>query len=248
MQKIHLWVIVAVLLAVPLPGGGVSKAEVQSTVNEILKKTENHYSKIRAFSADFHQSVSSAATGAIISEASGRLYYEKPRQMRWEYEKPEAQVFVANHQMAWLYVPSERQLSLMDPKRIFSHPLAQTYFDGVSELRKYYDVTLDLKQSSNDTSVLKLVPKREDPEIKLLFLSIQLAGYRLSSIEIHNALGNVNRITLESQRPISNPDPRLFRLEIPAGTEVLDVDGQVLTQPQIEALMRNQPSESKSEK
>jgi outer membrane lipoprotein carrier protein len=216
-------------------------AESPLVAAEILKKTGAIYQQTLAFSANFHQSVSSTAASNLTTEASGKLYYEKPRQMRWEYEKPEPQVFVANHQVAWLYVPSEKQISLSDSKKIFSHPLAQTFFEGVAELRKHYQVTLDHSRSGTDLAVLKLLPKNEDPEIKTLYLSIDLQSYRISSIEVHNALGNINRISLDTQRTVASLDPKLFQLEIPPSVDVVDAEGRPLTAAEIEKLKHNLP-------
>jgi outer membrane lipoprotein carrier protein len=214
----------------------LSHAESPPAVNEILKKTGATYLQTRAFSANFHQSVTSAASGNMATEAAGKLYYEKPRQMRWEYERPESQVFVANQQLAWLYVPADKQISLTDPKRIFSHPLAQTFFEGVVELKKHYEVTLDHGQSTRESAVLKLMPRREDPEIKILYLSIDLQTYRISSIEVHNALGNINRISLDSQRAVASLDPKLFELEVPPSVETVDAEGRPLTSSDIQKL------------
>jgi outer membrane lipoprotein carrier protein len=225
---------------------GHAAGDPNLTVNDILKKTESHYLRMQGMVATFRQSVTSSATGGMISEASGKLYYEKPKQMRWEYEKPEPQIFVANRQLAWLHVPSEKQVSLLDAGRIFSHPLAQTFFEGTSELKKYYEVALDAKQSTKEIAVLKLVPRQEDPEIKLLFIAIELSRYRLSSIEIQNVLGNLNRIVLESQNAVADLDPQLFQLDLPPSTGVVDQDGRSLNPGEIEIL--KQRLTSKTEK
>jgi outer membrane lipoprotein carrier protein len=232
--------ICSLLVLTPLIG----RAESPLAVGEILKKTGSTYQQTRALTANFRQSVTSAVASNMASEASGRLYYEKPRQMRWEYEKPEPQVFVANQQLAWLYVPSEKQIALTDPKKIFSHPLAQTFFEGVGELKKHYDVTLDHGQSTKDSAVLKLMPRKEDPEIKILYLTIDLQAYRISIIEIHNALGNINRITLDSQRTLSNLDPKLFELDIPISVDIVDAEGRPLSPADIEKLKVRQPTKS----
>jgi len=216
-------------------------AESPLVAAEILKKTGATYQQTLAFSANFHQSVTSAAASNVTTEASGKLYYEKPRQMRWEYEKPEPQIFVANHQIAWLYVPSEKQISLSDSKKIFSHPLAQTFFEGVAELRKNYQVTLDHNRSGRDLAVLKLLPKNEDPEIKTLYLSIDLQSHRISIIEVHNALGNINRISLDSQRTVASLDPKLFQLDIPPSVDIVDAEGRPLTPVEIEKLKHHLP-------
>jgi outer membrane lipoprotein carrier protein len=206
-------------------------------LGEILKKTEANYKQMHAFTAFFSQVTTSSAAGTITpSEAKGRLYYAKPRLMRWEYDKPEAQVFVANDQYAWLYVPSEKQISMFDAGKLFASPLAQTFFDGALSLKNHFEVSLDSVRSSKVAAVLKLIPKQEDPSIKTLFLWIDLQTYRILKIESVDLLGNTNRIALESLSVLPQLEPKLFQFEAPQATSVFDADGRQLTPAEVEDL------------
>ena len=206
-------------------------------LGEILSKTEANYQSIQAFTAVFHQQTTSAAAGALSEgEASGRLYYSRPRQMRWEYDKPEEQVFAANNQIAWLYVRAENQITMFEADKLFASPLARTFFDGAVGLKNYFDVTIEPSRSTSNTAVLKLVPKQEDPSVKFLYLWIDLGSYRITRIESHDILGNTNGITLESFTPHSTLDPGLFQLEVPSSAKVFDSEGRELSPAQIEVL------------
>lgn len=220
-------------LAAPPPS---AYGESPQALGDILKKTESTYQEIHAFTAYFRQWTTSAVANAMTTEASGKLYYQKPRQMRWEYEKPEAQVFVVNHQLAWLHVPSERQIALYDSKHFFSSPLAQTFFDGMVELKKNFEVNLDSRQTTKTAAVLKLIPRTEDPSIKTLYLWIELPSHRIATIESHDALGNINRIVLDSLQPATHLESKLFDLSIPPSTMVTDTEGRELAAPEIESL------------
>lgn len=206
------------------------------SVNEILRKTEAQYQKIQAFTADFRQVTSSAAANSMVTESYGKLYYQKPRQMHWAYEAPEKQVFIANQQLAWLYVPAEKQIALYDAKTFFASPLAQTFFDGIVQLRNHFDVSLDSEHSSEEFGVLKLIPKKEDPNIKALSLTVDLRTYRISSIESLDALGNTNRITLEGQTVLPHVDSALFQLTIPPSTTVVDPEGREIPLAEVDQL------------
>jgi outer membrane lipoprotein carrier protein len=206
-------------------------------LGEILSKTEANYQHIQAFTAVFHQKTTSAAAGTLgAGEASGRLYYARPRQMRWDYDKPEQQVFAANNQFAWLYVRAENQVNLFDADKLFASPLARTFFDGAMGLKNYFEVSLESSRSTSNSAVLKLVPKQEDPSVKILYLWIDLGSYRISRIESHDILGNSNAITIASFSPHSSLDPGLFQLEVPASAKVFDSEGRELSPAQIEQL------------
>jgi len=236
-KQIPFWILTAFLTCMfALPHERAACADSVLSMREILKRTESHYQELKAFTADFLQLTTSAATNTITTEASGILYYQKPRQMRWEYKSPEPQIFVANDGLAWLYVPSERQISLFDSNTFFSSPLAQTFFDGVSGLQKHFEVSLDPAQSSLATAVLKLIPKKEDPNIKRLRLWIDLKSYQIDRVETQDALANTNLIVLKSQKPTSDLKSDLFQLNIPPSTLVVGTDGQELSQSEIKKL------------
>jgi outer membrane lipoprotein carrier protein len=210
-------------------------ADTSLSLQEILAKVESHYKNLQAYTAYFKQVTSSAAT-SITTEATGKLYYQKPKQMRWEYETPEVQTFAVNNQLAWLYVPQEKQISLFDANVFFSSPLSRTFFEGVFELKKQFHVVLDHNQSNQANAVLVLTPKEEDPNIQSLRLQIDLKNYQILSLETKDALGNTNRIALESQKEKTSVEPRLFQLDVPPSTVVVDAGGRELTPAEIQKL------------
>lgn len=208
------------------------------TLGDILHGTESYYQHLSAFTAYFSQWTTSATASSMTTEASGKFYYQKPRQMRWQYQTPEPQVFIANRDIAWLYVPSEKQVSILDAKTFFSSPLAQTFFNGVDELQAHFNVSLDTNRSNSDTAVLRLVPKHEDPNIKLLLLWINLQNFQITQVETQDALANTNLIALREQQAVSHLDSNLFQLNIPQGTVVVDSQGRQLTPQQIRTLKK----------
>ncbi len=226
-----------VLLLVLCSAGGVSAAGSSPMLGEILARTEANYQNIHAFTAIFRQKTTSAATGTLSAgEARGRLYYAKPRLMRWEYDMPEAQTFVANNQFAWLYAPADNQVTMFDADKLFSAPMARTFFDGALGLKNHFDVTLDPVQSTQNTAVLQLVPKKEDPNVKLAYLWIDLKSYRICRIETHDVLGNSNEISLDSFTPHLGLDPELFRLDVAPSAKIIGVDGRELSPAEIDQL------------
>lgn len=236
-RKVFRYAILVSLLTVfllPFSARAAYAAGGGALLGDILKKTEARYQQIQAFTATFRQATTSSAAGTLTpGEASGRLYYSKPRQMRWEYEKPEPQVFTANNHYAWLYAPSENQVALFDANKLFASPLAQTFFNGAIGLKNHFEITLDSAQSTRSSAVLKLIPKQEDPNIKILFLWIDLQNYRITRIDSQDILGNTNKIILESLSQVPSLDQKLFHLEVPEAAAVVDTEGRVLSAAEV---------------
>jgi outer membrane lipoprotein carrier protein len=227
-----LWIfIVSVALS---PG----QVQADRVLEEILQKTEARYQQLKAYTADFGQWSTSSATNTMTTEASGKLYYQKPRKMCWKYKTPEVQTFVVNQQYAWLHVPEEKQISLVDAKEFFSSPLAQTFFDGIFELRNHFKVSLDLDNSTKTAAILELIPKKEDPQVKSLRLWIDLRSYNIFNVETQDALGNTNRLMIKKQKEVDRLNPKLFELKIPSETVVLDASGRELSPSEIRKIKR----------
>ena len=217
--------------------GPASAAGPVRSIGEILSKTEANYRSIHAFTATFSQKTVSAAASTLGAQtAGGKLYYAKPHQMRWEYEKPEKQDFVANNKIAWLYTRDENRVSLFDAQKLFASPLASAFFGGALKLRDHFNVVLDSILSTPDMAVLELTPLRQDPSIKRAYLWIDLRTYRISRVQTQDLLGNTNEITINSFAPRPSLDPGLFRLQVPYSTKVLDSNGRMLSDAQIKQL------------
>jgi len=142
-----------------------------------------------------------------------------------------------NNKLAWLYVPAENQITLFDAQTFFSSPLSQTFFEGVFELQRQFHVALDHSQSSTTSAALALTPKVEDPNIQSMRLYIDLTSYRILTIETKDALGNSNRITLESQKEQVKLEQKLFQLVVPQSTAVIDQEGRQLNGAEIDKLI-----------
>lgn len=221
-----------------LLAGGLSRADATLPMGEILKRTASYYQGLQAFTSEFLQVTTSAATNTVTTEAKGFLYYQKPRQMRWEYVAPEKQVFIANQKLAWLYEPAERQISLFDPAKFFDSPLARTFFDGVAGLRNNFEVSLDNTRSNQSVAVLKLTPKKEDPNITQLRLWIDAETFEITQVETQDALANTNRIILRSQKPTTDLSANLFQFDVPAAASVVDAEGRRLSETEIRKLQQ----------
>jgi outer membrane lipoprotein carrier protein len=66
---------------------------------------ESRYRQARTLKAIFFQSYRDGK-GAVSAE-SGTVYFSRPGRMRWEYESPEAELFLVDGANVWFYVPSD---------------------------------------------------------------------------------------------------------------------------------------------
>jgi len=49
--------------------------------------------------------------GHLLREEAGKAYFLRPGKMRWEYEKPEKNLFLVDGKYVWFYAPADRTVT-----------------------------------------------------------------------------------------------------------------------------------------
>lgn len=94
---------ILVLLGIVLCGQGVSRALAQDSQLPILRALASKYRKANTLQATFLERY--FENGSLLRVESGVAYFRKPGKMRWEYEKPEKNLFLVDGKNAWFYTP-----------------------------------------------------------------------------------------------------------------------------------------------
>jgi outer membrane lipoprotein carrier protein len=74
-----------------------------------LRLFESRYQSSRTLSVIFLERF--MENGQTMREEAGTAYFLRPGKMRWEYEKPEKNVFLVDGKYAWFYAPADRTVT-----------------------------------------------------------------------------------------------------------------------------------------
>lgn len=74
-----------------------------------VRKFEAAYKHARTLQVQFLQQYTES--GRITRSESGTAFFSRPGKMRWQYAKPEENLFVVDGKFAWFYVPADRTVS-----------------------------------------------------------------------------------------------------------------------------------------
>jgi outer membrane lipoprotein carrier protein len=99
------WLVSAVLLA--------SLASAKQ-VKELVARLETTYRSARTLQATFLERYTENAK-EVRSEA-GTAYFRRPGKMRWEYERPDKDLFLVDGKTAWFYVPADHTVTRVPAK------------------------------------------------------------------------------------------------------------------------------------
>jgi outer membrane lipoprotein carrier protein len=58
-----------------------------------------------------------AENGTVLRAEAGTAYFRRPGKMRWEYERPEKDLFLVDGKTAWFYVPADHTVTRVPAKQ-----------------------------------------------------------------------------------------------------------------------------------
>jgi outer membrane lipoprotein-sorting protein len=108
----------AVILVLFLPGWVSPKAEILCGAeprDAVLVQFEARYRGARSLSATFLQEYSE--NGKVTRKEAGKSYFLHPGKMRWEYEAPEKNTFLADGKYVWFITPADHTATRMPAKK-----------------------------------------------------------------------------------------------------------------------------------
>ncbi len=189
--------------------------------DEIAKKVDQRYNRMRTLTASFTESY----RGAGVSRTeSGTLWLKRPGKMRWEYKEPQPKLFISDGKTAYFYVPGERQAREAPVKKLDDLRSPLRYLLGNTKLQKEFtglSVAPDVPAADGDM-VLRGIPKTMVDRIASVLLEVTAQG-EIRRIVVNEVDGSTTEFRFDDQREnIPVPDEQ-FHFKPPAGVELVQV-------------------------
>jgi outer membrane lipoprotein carrier protein len=82
---------------------------------ELAARMEARYRSAKTLQATFLERY--AENGSVLRSEAGTAYFRRPGRMRWEYERPEKDLFLVDGKTAWFYVPADHTVTRVPAKQ-----------------------------------------------------------------------------------------------------------------------------------
>jgi outer membrane lipoprotein carrier protein len=82
---------------------------------ELASRMEGRYRGAKTLQATFLERY--AENGSVLRTEAGTAYFRRPGKMRWEYERPEKDLFLVDGRTAWFYVPADHTVTRVPAKQ-----------------------------------------------------------------------------------------------------------------------------------
>src|SRR5712664_4244502 len=103
-------------LALAAPFAGIAPAyDVKPNVKPLVELFAARYRAARTLRATFLERYTE--NGRVVRVEAGIAYFRRPGKMRWEYERPEEDLFLVDGKTAWFYVPADHTVTRVPAKQ-----------------------------------------------------------------------------------------------------------------------------------
>jgi outer membrane lipoprotein carrier protein len=191
-----------------------------STPEALAARIQQRYDTIRDFEANFVQSYEGGLLRTKTTE-SGTVAIKRPGRMRWVYTKPQRKEFVSNGQRIYSYIPADKQVIVAAiPSGEQTTPAL--FLTGRGHLVRDFTATFTTLPGAAPGSLgLKLVPKRDDPEVESLLLAVDPTTLQIRHLVATDRQGGRSTFTFSNLKENRNLSDKLFEFQIPRGVDVI---------------------------
>jgi outer membrane lipoprotein carrier protein len=185
---------------------------------EVISGLQKRYASVETVRGSFQQTV--RAPG-ILQEETGEFWLKKPGLMRWEYRSPEEQLFVADGSESFLYVPRDRQVTIQAFSAADLHNTPLRFLLGSGDINRSFFVSweTEFKPRAEGTLLLRLVPRRQEPDFAFLVLELDKRSFDLRRIAIREPGGSTSEFLLTNVTTNVKMNKKLFQFKTPKGVE-----------------------------
>lgn len=183
---------------------------------ETALKVQERYDKLRALKADYTQILTNAATQEE-EEHTGRIYFKKPMQVRWEAKSPQPELLVMDEGKVWNYFPEEGAVYEYQVEEVLDSRAMINFISGQAKLAE--DFHIQDKGVEDGLDKLKLEPKNPEPDLVLAYIWADQDGL-LQRILLKDFFGNTNELRFSSLETDPELDPDKFTFQKPEDAEL----------------------------
>jgi outer membrane lipoprotein carrier protein len=192
------------------------------TPEEVMSRVQGQYEKSEAFQARFRQE-SNLKAASQSDSAAGWMYFQKPSRMRWQYETPPQQKkeVISDGRLVWMYMPQDALVMVYKLDQVLRSDLVMRFFSGIGQFQKDFSISWNRPPEGSGSFVINLFPKKEQPELKRLTLTVNPSTYLLENLEFANALGEETRFTFSQTKLNVSLGRDFFTFTPPPGVQVV---------------------------
>ncbi|MBI5887226.1 MAG: outer membrane lipoprotein chaperone LolA [Deltaproteobacteria bacterium] len=207
----------------------LSMAALAADVDGIVAGLQAKYETVNSLGADFTQEVFSKSAKKPFT-STGKVFFKKPGKMRWQYagenkgaEPPEGaqplqDELISDGKTVWFFQSDLNQV--MERKADSSMSgISTDFLSGIGSLKK--DFNVKLASSTTDAHRLELTPKQPQPNVKRIFITLDMKTGIIVKTSVEDPLGTVTEVSFRNVKLNVSVKDSFFEFGAPKGVSVI---------------------------
>jgi len=209
-------------------------------VRAIVDRLEARYRGATRLEAAFLERYTE--NGRLTRLEAGKVYFERPGKMRWDYESPEKNIFLVDGKNAWFYVPADHTVTRVPVKKSTDWRMPLALLVGAMKVSRICnrigyeehqapeystDVMLycEPRGASNSTEGGESGRKAGSPEGRdMVYLEVQESSGDLVRILVSDPGGVGIEFRFANWQLNPQLDDSFFRFQVPPGVAIVNGD------------------------
>ena len=193
-------------------------------VGDIAQKLQSSYEKTKDLKADFVQEATIKSIKKTQRE-EGIVFFKNPKNMLWEYTKPQGKKLIINSQKAWLYLSQEKVVYTQKSESIFQSKFLINFFSGSGKLKNDFVIKYaEPKALDKDGNyLLVLIPREKTSACNLVKLTIDKNNFYILQISFDDVMGNSTTLKFFNISVNTGLSQKMFQFKPPAGVQIFEM-------------------------
>lgn len=192
-------------------------------VAQIVEGIQRFYAEAADLKADFEQIYTYKVYGRT-QRSSGKVFFKKKNKMRWDYQSPEAKLFVSDGATLWVYEPEHAQ-AFKQNLSSSQLPVALSFMSGEGQLAEEFTAKRLDDPPGGGSYLVALTPKRNAGDYQALHLEVDKRSFAVLASTVLDPVGNTNRVLFKNLATNSGLPDAGFQFKLPAGVHVVKEPG-----------------------
>ena len=201
----------AALGASALLAASAAHADALQTLNTYLQTTKTG-------AASFTQTVANTTkAGAAGKQSSGQFAFKRPKQFRFDYQKPFVQTIVADGKTLWMYDADLNQVTQSKQSQMLDATPAALVAsaNNIAALQAHFK--LENSPAKDKLEWVKATPRSADAQLQSVHIGFE--GKQLRRLDILDSFGQRSLIEFGNFTPL--PAKTSFQYKPPAGADII---------------------------
>ena len=193
-------------------------------VGDIAQKLQSSYEKTKDLKADFIQEATIKSTKKTERE-EGKVFFKNPKNMLWEYTKPQGKKLIINSQKAWLYLSREKVVYTQKSESIFQSKFLINFFSGSGKLKNDFVIKYaEPKAYDKDGNyLLVLTPREKTVVCNSVKLAIDKNNFYILQISFDDVMGNSTTLKFSNISINTGLEQKIFQFKPPKGVQIFEM-------------------------